>query len=746
MAAEETFSLRNFVEKSYLDYSMYVILDRALPHIADGLKPVQRRIIYAMSELGLNHEALYKKSARTVGDVLGKYHPHGDMACYEAMVLMAQPFSYRYPLIDGQGNWGSSDDPKSFAAMRYTEAKLSDYAKLLLAELEQGTVEWMPNFDGTLKEPRLLPARLPNILLNGASGIAVGMATDIPPHNLREIVNACLYVIDHPDAEVEELLEFISGPDFATAAEIVTPPSEILHIYKTGYGTIRVRAKYHEENGEIIITALPTQTSGADILSQIAALMNQKKLNWIMDLRDESDLENPTRLVIVPRTNRIDFEQLMDHLFASTGLEKIVRINLNMIGLDGKPKTMPLNLIFKEWLIFRTQILRARLNHRLTQVQNRMHLLHGFLLIYSHLETVIAIIREADEPKQQLIQTFQLSDIQVQAILDLKLRQLAKLEELKLRSEHEKLLAEEQLIQQYLGSEKDLKHLLKSELKQDAELFGDERRNHLVERAQAKKLVLLEKIPSDLITVILSRKGWIRSAKGHEINPETLSYKVGDEFLEAVQGKQDQTLVLLDKRGRFYSLAAHDLPSARGQGEPLSTWLELSPQHPVIGLLLGHVHDRVLLLSDTGFGFLTSLSDLQAKNKSGKAVMNLGAGADSLRPILIRPMDKWLLLATNDGCLSILDLELIQTMKKGKGQKLMNLKRKNKLPPARITAALIVKDSPLEKVLMIAGKKNRTLEYREYRLYFQQVGGTGLAFSNFKSIDGMARIENASAP
>ncbi|MGD8379959.1 MAG: DNA topoisomerase IV subunit A, partial [Gammaproteobacteria bacterium] len=579
--------LRQFTEKAYLDYSMYVILDRALPNIGDGLKPVQRRIIYAMSELGLNAGAKYKKSARTVGDVLGKFHPHGDSACYEAMVLMAQPFSYRYPVVDGQGNWGSMDDPKSFAAMRYTEARLAPYASVLLSELGQGTVDWTPNFDGTLDEPLVLPARLPNVLLNGTTGIAVGMATDIPPHNLREVTDACLHLLDKPRAGVEELCEHVLGPDFPTEAEIITPAEDIRRMYETGNGSIRMRARFEREDGDVVVNALPFQVSGSKVLEQIAAQMRNKKLPMVEDLRDESDHENPTRLVIVPRSNRVDVESLMAHLFATTDLEKTYRVNLNMIGLDGRPRVKNLREILSEWLEFRIETVRRRLQFRLDKVEKRLHILEGLMTAYLNIDEVIAIIRQEDQPKPVLMKRFGLSSEQAEAILELKLRHLARLEEMKIRGEQDELSAERDSLQKTLGSKARLRKLVGKELAADAEKFGDERRSRLVERAPAQAMDVTELVPSEPVTVVLSERGWIRSAKGHEIDPATLNYKAGDGYRHAARGRSNQLAVIIDSTGRAYSIPAHTLPSARGQGEPLSGRVNPPDGASFAGVMLG---------------------------------------------------------------------------------------------------------------------------------------------------------------
>ncbi|MFV8767065.1 DNA topoisomerase IV subunit A, partial [Yersinia enterocolitica] len=604
----ERLPLHTFTENAYLNYSMYVIMDRALPFIGDGLKPVQRRIIYAMSELGLNNSAKFKKSARTVGDVLGKYHPHGDSACYEAMVLMAQPFSYRYPLVDGQGNWGAPDDPKSFAAMRYTESRLSKYAEVLLGELGQGTVDWVPNFDGTMQEPKMLPARLPNILLNGTTGIAVGMATDIPPHNVREIAQAVLALIDKPTSSLEELLEFVQGPDFPTEAEIITPRNEIRKIYQSGRGSVRMRALWKKEDGSAVITALPHQVSGAKVLEQIASQMRAKKLPMVEDLRDESDHENPTRLVIVPRTNRVDLDQVMNHLFATTDLERSYRINMNMIGLDHRPTVKGLVEILTEWLVFRRQTVRNRLNYRLEKVLKRLHILEGLLIAFLNIDEVIHIIRTEDEPKPLLMQRFAISETQAEAILELKLRHLAKLEEMKIRGEQDELAKERDQLQALLASERKLNTLIKKEIQADAAAYGDDRRSPLTEREEAKAMSEHDIVPSEPVTIVLSEMGWVRSAKGHDIDPSGLSYKAGDSFRAAARGKSNQPVVFMDSTGRSYALDPLTLPSARGQGEPLTGKLTLPPGANIEHVLMAADDQKLLMASDAGYGFVCTFN------------------------------------------------------------------------------------------------------------------------------------------
>lgn len=663
-----------YAEKAYLDYSMYVILDRALPHIGDGLKPVQRRIIYAMSELGLKSVSKPKKSARTVGDVLGKFHPHGDMACYEAMVLMAQPFSYRHPLIEGQGNFGSPDDPKSFAAMRYTESRLSGYADVLLSELEHGTVEWVPNFDGTLEEPSLLPARLPNVLLNGTTGIAVGMATDIPPHNMQEVVNGLVHLLDNPKATADEIIKLIPGPDYPTDAEIITPKSELKHMYKTGNGSIRMRSVYMEENDEIIITALPYQVSGAKVLEQIAQQMQDKKLPLVSDLRDESDHENPTRLVIIPRSNRVDVAALMDHLFATTDLERTYRVNLNMIGLNGRPQVKGLLEILTEWLEFRTATVKRRLQFRLDVINNRLHILQGLMIVYLNLDEVIKIIRKEDEPRPVLMKRFKLSEDQADAILDTKLRHLAKLEEIQIRKEQEKLTEERDDIEKTLGSSARLKKLIRTEVAALAEKYGDKRRSPIVARKEAQAMKETEILPTEPITIILSNKGWIRAGKGHDIDPNSVSYKSGDSFQSSAIGRSNQTAVFIDTTGRAYSLPAHTLPSARGQGEPLTGKLNPPPGAEFIGAMLGDPEQKYILASDAGYGFVVTLGDLHGKNRAGKTALSLPNGSKALAPKLIQDADnEFVAVVSNIGNLLVFPLKELPQLAKGKGNKMLSI-------------------------------------------------------------------------
>lgn len=709
----ETLALQTYTEKAYLDYSMYVILDRALPHLGDGLKPVQRRIVYAMSELGLSAASKHKKSARTVGDVLGKYHPHGDSACYEAMVLMAQPFSYRYPLVDGQGNWGSQDDPKSFAAMRYTESRLTPYAKVLLQELGQGTVDWQANFDGTLEEPVTLPARLPNVLLNGATGIAVGMATDIPPHNLREVVNACLYLLDHPQASLGDVCKLIPAPDFPTEAEIITPAAEFLSLYEKGTGSFKMRARYEMDEGDLVITALPYQVSGSKILEQIAQQMQAKKLPLVEDLRDESDHEQPVRLIIVPRSNRVDIEQLMSHLFASTDLEKSYRVNLNMIGLNGRPQVKDLRQILSEWLHYRRQTVTRRLQWRLDKVEKRLHLLAGLLVAFLNLDEVIRIIRSEDDPKPKLIKRFGLTEIQADYILDTKLRQLARLEEMKIRGEQADLAKERDDILTLLGSEKKLTSLIRKELKEDAKLYGDERRSPLVEREAAQVLDETALTPAEPITVVLSKMGWIRAAKGHDIEPESLSYKQGDGFLSAAYGRSNQQLVLLDSTGRSYSLPANALPSARGQGEPLTGKLSLPTGARFIYSLLGKDSDQYLLASAEGYGFICSLAAMQSRNKAGKLTLTAGEQVPILPPVALAQLETdWLALVSNSGYLLLIRAAELPSLTKGKGNKLISLK-KGGLGIADEALAWVIRLSQGEQLVIHVDNRKKPLVLKD---------------------------------
>lgn len=737
----ERVSLRDYTEKAYLDYSMYVILDRALPNVGDGLKPVQRRIIYAMSELGLKSTSKYKKSARTVGDVLGKFHPHGDSACYEAMVLMAQPFSYRYPLVDGQGNWGAPDDPKSFAAMRYTESRLARFADVLLAELGQGTVDWTPNFDGTMDEPSVLPARLPHVLLNGTTGIAVGMATDIPPHNVREVTAACIRLLDDPEATVDQLCEHVKGPDFPTYAEIITPRKDLRQMYETGRGSLRMRARWVRDTGEIVVTDLPHQVSGNRVLEQIAHQMQTKKLPMVADLRDESDHENPTRLVIVPRSNRVDLDGLMAHLFASTDLEKTYRVNINVIGNDGRPGVKGLRQMLTEWLAFRRTTVTRRLQYRLDKVLARLHILEGLLIAYLNIDEVIHIIRTEDKPKPVLMERFGLSPDQAESILELKLRHLAKLEEMKIRGEQDELAKERDSLELTLGSARRMKSLVRKELLAAAEEFGDERRSPLVARAEARAFSEEEIVSAEPVTVILSEMGWIRSGKGHEIDPLSLNYKSGDRFKLSAKGKSNQPVVILDSTGRTYTVAAHGLPSARGQGEPLTGRINPPSGVSFTGMMMGGDEGHYLLASDAGYGFIAKLSDLQSKNKAGKAALTLPKGALVLPPVAVGDMESSHVVAvTTEGRMLIFPVGDLPLMPRGKGNKMIGI------PSARaasreeyVTAVTIFSERDTLKV--ISGKRHLSLKFAELEHYLGERGRRGHKLPRgFQKVDALQTV------
>lgn len=732
-------ALRSYTQQAYLNYSMYVINDRALPSIGDGLKPVQRRIIYAMSELGLKASAKFKKSARTIGDVIGKFHPHGDSACYEAMVLMAQPFTYRYPLVDGQGNWGSQDDPKSFAAMRYTESRLRNYADVLLGELGQGTVEWKPNFDGTLDEPEMLPARLPNVLLNGGSGIAVGMATDIPPHNLHEVAQALIHLLDNPKATLQDIGKHIKGPDFPTEAEIITPQSEIEEMYRTGRGTMKARATYVKENGEIVITALPYQVSGAKILEQIAAQMQKKKLPMVVDLKDESDHENPTRIVIVPRSNRVDIDSVMSHLFSTTDLEKNYRVNFNMIGINKRPQVKDLVSLLKEWLQFRTVTVRRRLQFRLDKILDRLHILDGLLIAFLNIDEVIKIIRQEDKPKQALMKAFKISERQSEAILELRLRQLAKLEEIKIKTEQQELSDERKTLEQLLKSATRLKTFIKNEIKTDAEKFGDARRSRLVEREEARAFSETELLSTEPVTIVLSERGWMRSAKGHDVDPRALQYKSGDGFKIAARGKSNQLAIFLDSTGRAYSLPAHTLPSARGQGEPVSGKVNPPSGATFEGVVIGDDDRDVLLASDAGYGFVAKLGDLISKNKSGKAILRLPKGSVLLPAVMIQNYDSDRIVSvTNEGRMLMFPLSQLPRLAKGKGNKIINI------PSARVAERIefvvaMTTVTAEDTLTVYAGRRHHNLKPADLQHYQGERGRRGNKLPRgFQNVD---RIE-----
>ena len=721
----ERLSLKTFTEKAYLDYSMYVVLDRALPHIGDGLKPVQRRIIYAMSELGLSANAKFKKSARTVGDVLGKFHPHGESACYEAMVLMAQPFSFRYPLIDGQGNWGSADDPKSFAAMRYTEAKLTVFADTLLTELAMGTVEWSGNFDGTLEEPNVLPSRLPHVLLNGAAGIAVGMATDVPPHNLREVVSACVRLLEQPRASVEDLCEHILGPDFPTEAQIITPTKELRAMYATGHGSVRLRARYEVEDGAIIISALPYQVSGARVLEQIASQMTARKLPMVEDLRDESDHVNPVRLVVVPRSRKVDLHRLMLHLFATTDLERSYRINMNVIGLNSRPARKNIRELLAEWLTFRIDTVRRRLQHRLQRVLSRLHILEGYLIAFLNIDEVIAIIRSEERPKPVLMQRFELTDLQAEAILELKLRHLARLEEVRIRAEQDTLSKERDQLEKTLASDRRLKTVVRTELLADAERYGDERRSAIVDRLPAQAFEAVELTSAEPISVVLSQRGWIRAAKGHDIDAEKLGYRSGDGYKAMARGRSNQNVVFLDSTGRSYTLPAHSLPSARGQGEPLSGRINPPDGATFEGIMMGEEDAKYLLASDAGYGFVVQLGDMVAKNKAGKSVLSVPAGAGVLPPSAIENLANDRVAAvTTAGYLLLHPVRELPQLARGKGIKMQQV------PSARLKA----RDEYIAHVAVVpagatltvhAGKRHVKLKGADLEHYVAERGRRG---------------------
>lgn len=716
--------LRTFTEKAYLNYSMYVIMDRALPFIGDGLKPVQRRIVYAMSELGLNAAAKFKKSARTVGDVLGKFHPHGDYACYEAMVLMAQPFSYRYPLVDGQGNWGAPDDPKSFAAMRYTESRLSKISEILLSELGQGTVDFQPNFDGTLEEPQYLPARLPHILLNGTTGIAVGMATDIPPHNINEVADAAVLLLDNPKAGLDDVLNIIQGPDFPTEAEIISPKDDIRKMYETGRGSIKMRATWHKEDGEIIISALPHQSSPSKIIAQIAEQMTAKKLPMVEDIRDEADYENPVRIVLVPRSNRVDTDALMAHLFATTDLEKSYRVNMNMIGLDHKPAVKGLLQILTEWLTFRRTTVTRRLQHRLDKVLARLHILDGLMIAFLNIDEVIEIIRTEDEPKQVLMARFNLSDEQAEAILNLRLRHLAKLEEHQLQAEKDKLEEERSNLELILGSERRLNTLIKKEIQEDAKKYASPRMSQLVEREEAKAISESEMTPAEPVTVILSEMGWVRCAKGHDIDPEGLSYKAGDKYLAHACGKSNQPVIFIDSTGRSYALDPLSLPSARSQGEPLTGKLTLPAGATIEQVIMEPEKQELLMASDAGYGFICKFEDLIARNKAGKALISLPENAKVLKPETLSESASLLVSLTSAGRMLIFPVRDLPALSKGKGNKIISIPAAN----AKARSELLVKLFLISEQASLefhSGKRKITLKPEDLQKFRAERGRKG---------------------
>ena len=710
----EQIALKDYAERAYLDYSMYVVLDRALPFIGDGLKPVQRRIVYAMGQLGLAATAKPRKSALTVGEVLGKYHPHGDSACYEAMVLMTQPFSYRYPLISGQGNFGSQDDPKSFAAMRYTEARLTPFAELLLEELGQGTVDFVANYDGTQQEPSWLPARVPHVLLNGSTGIAVGMATDVPPHNLREIVAACIHLLDNPEASIAELCEHVPGPDFPTSAEIITPRNDLLAMYATGNGSVRARATYTREDANIVITALPYQVSPSKIIEQLAAQMRAKKLPMIEDIRDESDHENAIRVVLIPRSSRIDTDELMPHLFATTDLEKSYRVNLNVIGLDGRPQVKNLKQILVEWLRFRTDTVTRRLQHRLEKVERRLHLLEGLRVAFLNLDEVIRIVRNEEDPKPVLMARFALSSEQTDYILETRLRQLARLEEMKINAERDALEEERAKISVLLNSKARLKTLIKDELREDAKKFGDARRSPLVARAAAQALDEAALVASEPVTIVLSAKGWVRAAKGHDIDASALAYREGDSYRASVRGRTTQQVAFIDSSGRSYSTPAHSLPSARGNGEPLSGRFGFAAGTEVDALAIGDSGSRFVIATDHGYGFVTRFDTLLANKKAGKQLIPLDAATHVLAPAAVAdPARDRIVVVTTAGHLLMFSVaELPELDNGGKGNKLIEIPKPKLAAGERVAGIAVVAEARGE-VTLYAGQRKLTLKWSD---------------------------------
>ena len=752
----ERLPLKAYTERAYLSYSMYVILDRALPHVSDGLKPVQRRIVYAMSELNLSAQAKPKKAARTIGDVIGKFHPHGETACYEAMVLMAQPFSYRYPLVDGQGNFGSPDDPKSFAAMRYTEARLTPFADMLLSEIAQGTVDWTPNFDGTLNEPAFLPARLPHVLLNGATGIAVGMATDIPPHNLREVASACIRLLEKPSTSVEDLCDIVQAPDFPTEAEIITPRDEIVRMYETGSGSLRMRARYEREAEAIVVTALPYQVSGSKVLEQIAAQLRAKKLPMVVDLRDESDHENPTRLVIVLSSTRTPADTVMSHLFATTDLERTYRVNFNMIGLDKRPQVKNLRAVLREWLEFRADTVRRRLQFRLDRVLQRLHVLEGLLVAYLNVDAVIEIIRSEDDPKTALMARFGLSGAQAEAILDLRLRRLARLEEIAIQGEQQRLDRERRELEKLLSSPRRLQTLIRKELEKDADTYGDDRRSPLVERLPAQALAENAMLPSEPVTVVLSEKGWVRAAKGHEINPETLNYKAGDQFLAAARGKSTELAVFLDSTGKSYAIPTHTLPSARGQGEPLTGRLSPPDGASFVAVILGDAADRYVVASDAGYGFVTTLEDLQSRQRVGKAVLTLPRNSRVLPPracpVLSSSKDDegplgddtdFVAAVTSQGRLLVFPLMQLPQLAKGKGSRLIAIPTAQAAARQDVLAAFTCLPSG-QSLTLYCGQRHLTLKPADVAHYTAARGQRGIKLPRgFQRVD---RLEVTARP
>lgn len=736
----ESISLKDYAEESYLNYSMYVILDRALPHLGDGMKPVQRRILYAMSELGLNAASKYKKSARTVGDVIGKFHPHGDSAAYEAMVLMAQSFSFRYPLVDGQGNWGTQDDPKSFAAMRYTESKLTNFANLLLDELKLGTVDWQLNFDGSLLEPKILPAKIPNILLNGTTGIAVGMATDIPSHNLNEIVNASIYLLDNPKASVKDLMQFIKGPDFSNNAPIIASQEELSEMYETGRGGFKMRAAWIKEGSDIVINSLPYQTSGARVLEQIADQMNKKKVPMIVDIRDEGDHEFPTRIVVSLKSNRVDADEVINHLYATTDLQKNFRANFNVINLEGSPKVFALNDLLGEWLQFRQLTVLRKLEHRLDQVADRLHILEGLLLVFADIDEVIRIIRNSDEPKKELIKRFKISEIQATAILEIRLRQLAKLEEIKLKEEQASLSAEFNELEKIVNSKTRLKTYIKNELKEVLNQYGDERRSPIESTSQAKAFTEEDILTSEPITVILSKAGWIRAAKGHDIDASSLSFRGEDSLQDYARGKNNQQSVFFASNGKSFSLAAHSLPSARGLGEPLTGKVNLDSGESFVATTIGNDDDRFLIASNAGFGFIAQLSDAVSGTKSGKNFMKLSQGASVLGVSLIKNHHTYIAAVSNIGRMLIFGIEELPQLSKGKGNKIINIPSP-KFESGEESMVAICLLGDISELKIQSGKQFMKVGVRDLENYFAARAKRGLMLpQGYRKVDVLEEV------
>ena len=739
-------SLKQYAEESYLNYAMYVILDRALPNIGDGLKPVQRRILYAMSELGLDAGSKYKKSARTVGDVIGKFHPHGDGAAYEAMVLMAQNFSFKYPFVDGQGNWGSQDDPKSFAAMRYTESKLTKFADLLISELKSGTVDWQPNFDGSLLEPIIFPAKLPSILLNGTSGIAVGMATDIPSHNINEVIDSTIYILENPKAELEDILKIIKGPDFSNNSPIIASKEDLKEIYSTGKGGFKIQAQWAQEKNQIVINALPYQASGSKIIEQIADQMMKKKIPMVVDLVDEGDHKEPIRLVITLKSNRVNAEDVMNHLFASTDLQKSYRTNMNLISLKGGPRVFPLVNLLKEWLVFRKDTVTRKLEHRLDQVNDRLHILEGLLIVYLDLDKVIKIIRESDEPKKDIIKAFALSEIQANSILEIKLRQLAKLEQARLEKERDTLVAEQDEIEKILNSKTMLKTLIKKELTEIKENFGDERKSPIIENSDAKVFSEEETLVTEPITIVLSGAGWIRSAKGHEIDPVSLSYRGDDILQDFSRGKSNQMCVFLDSNGKAYSLPSHSLPSARGMGDPITGRVSADSGVKFVSSLIGNDDDKYMIMNTAGYGYISEFKNMVSNKKSGRAFMKIPNNADLLKAIRVRDDHVYIAAISNIGRLLIFKIDELPMLAKGKGNKIINIP----------TAKFVAKEEFMAHAQLISlssslridrvGKGSLTLKLKDLENYISSRAKRGnMLPQGYRKVIGMAEeVESTS--